>query len=150
MEINTKYLGKVNIQESQIINFPKGILGFEDHREFVLLDIEGNPLFKFLQDIKYEQIGFVLINPWKFFKDYDIELPDDKLENININPKENNDMGIYNIVTLSKSLKNSTANLLAPIVINLEDKKGKQFVLNNSLYTTKHPLVPEGDSSCWS
>lgn len=148
MEINTKYLGKVNIQESQIINFPKGILGFEDHREFVLLDIEGNPLFKFLQDIKYEQIGFVLINPWKFFKDYDIDLPDDKLENININPKENNDMGIYNIVTLSKSLKNSTANLLAPIVINLEDKKGKQFVLNNSLYTTKHPLVPEGDSSC--
>lgn len=148
MEINTKYLGKVNIDKSQIINFPKGILGFEDHREFVLLDIEGTPLFKFLQNIKHEQIGFVLINPWEFFKDYDIELPDDKLENININPKDNNEMGIYNIVTLNKSLKDSTANLLAPIVINLKDKKGKQFVLNNSPYTTKHPLTGAGDSPC--
>jgi flagellar assembly factor FliW len=148
MEISTKYLGKVNIDESQIINFPKGILGFENHREFVLLDIEGNPLFKFLQNIKHEQIGFVLINPWEIFKDYDIELPDDKLENININPKDNNDMGIYNIVTLSNSLKKSTANLLAPIVINLKDKKGKQFVLNNSPYTTKHSLVKAGGPSC--
>ena len=149
MEINTKYLGKVNIEESQIINFPKGILGFEDHDEFVLLDIEGNPLFKFLQDIKHEQIGFVLIDPWKFFKDYDIELPYDKLENININPKGSNEMGVYNIVTMSKSLNNSTANLLAPIVINLKDKKGKQFVLNNSPYTTKHSLIREiGRASC--
>ncbi len=58
-----------------------------------------------------------------FFKDYDIELPDDKLENISIDPEENNKMGIYSIVTMGDDLQNSTCNLLAPIVINLEDKK---------------------------
>ena len=48
---------------------------------------------------------------------------------------------------MGDDLQNSTCNLLAPIVINLEDKK-KQFVLNNSPYTTKHRLFPEGEESC--
>lgn len=148
MEIRTKYLGKVNIEKSQIINFPKGILGFEDHNEFVLLNIENNPIFKFLQDIGNEQIGFLVINPWEVFNDYDIEIPDDKLENIDINPKEESKIGVYNIITLNGSLNESTANLLAPIIINLEDKQGKQIVLNDSPYTTKHPLHGAGDGSC--
>ena len=52
-------------------------------------------------------------------------------------------MEIYTIVTLSKEFKKSTSNLLAPVVINVKEKKGKQFVLNNSPYTTKHPLFKE-------
>lgn len=148
MEISTKYLGKVNIDKSQIIDFPKGILGFEDHNKFVLLDIEGNPIFKFLQDIKYEQIGFLLVDPWAVFGSYDIEIPDDKLSSININPEMESGIGVYNIVTLDKSLDTSTVNLLAPIIINLTDKQGKQVVLNDSEYTTKHPLSRVGEKSC--
>ena len=148
MKIQTKYLGEIEINKDQIISFPKGLLGFEEHKEFVILGIQGNELFKFLQDIHHEYISFLLINPWDFFKDYDIELPDDKLENISIDPEGNNKMGIYSIVTMGDDLQNSTCNLLAPIVINLEDKKGKQFILNNSPYTTKHRLFPEGEESC--
>lgn len=145
MKIRTKYLGEVEIDKSQIIEFPKGILGFKDSKEFVIIDLEDTNFFSFLQDIKNEMVSFLVINPWNFFEDYDIELPDDKLENININPKGNNLMEIYNIVTLSNNFNESTANLLAPVVINLEDKKGKQFVLNNSPYTTKHSIFKEAD-----
>lgn len=148
MKIKTKYLGEIQIKRGQIISFPKGLLGFEDHKEFVVLNIEGNDHFKFLQDIHNEYISFLLINPWDFFEDYDIELPDDKLKNIKIDPRGSTSMIIYNIVTMGKSLEESTTNLLAPIVINLEDKKGKQFILQNSPYTTKHRLIPEGEKSC--
>lgn len=148
MKIKTKYQGQVEITKEDIINFPKGILGFEGHKEFVLLDIEGNPHFKFLQDIYNEYISFLLIEPWDFFKDYDIELPDDKLKKINIDPKKEREMSIYNIVTLGQTLQDSTTNLLAPIVINLEDKEGKQFILGNSPYTTKHKLPVEGEGQC--
>lgn len=148
MKIKTKYLGEIEINKEQIINFPKGLLGFEDHKEFVILNIEGNAHFKFLQDIHHEYISFLIVNPWDFYEDYDIELPDDKLINIEIDPKGNTQMAIYNIVTLGNSLQESTCNLLAPIVINLEDKKGKQFVLDNSPYSTKHRLLPEGEKSC--
>lgn len=144
MEINTKYLGKVNIDASSILSFPQGLLGLKDSKNFAIINMEDMPQFRFLQDIENENISFLVINPWEFFPDYDIELPDGKLENININPKGQNLMEIYAIVTLNKEFKKSTANLLAPIVINLKEKKGKQFVLNNSPYTTKHPLFKEG------
>ena len=144
MEINTKYLGKVNIDASSILSFPNGLLGLKDSKKFAIINMEDMPQFRFLQDIENENISFLVINPWEFFTDYDIELPDEKLENININPKGENLMEIYTIVTLSKEFKKSTSNLLAPVVINLKEKKGKQFVLNNSPYTTKHPLFKEG------
>ncbi len=148
MKIQTKYLGEVDIDRDQIISFPKGLLGFEDHREFVILGIEDNRFFKFLQDIHHEYISFLLINPWDFFQDYDIELPDDKLYKISIDPEEEEKIDIYSIVTMGDELKDSTCNLLAPIVINRRDKKGKQFVLNNSPYTTKHGLFPKGEEPC--
>lgn len=144
MEINTKYLGKINIDKSSVLSFPNGLLGLKDSKEFAIINLEDIPHFKFLQDIRNENISFLVINPWDFFSDYDIELPDDKLKNIDINPKGDNLMEIYTIITLSKEFKKSTANLLAPVVINLKEKKGKQIVLNNSPYTTKHSIFKEG------
>lgn len=144
MIIQTKYLGEVEITEDQIIAFPYGILGFENNREFALLGILENPHFKFLQDIENPNIAFLLINPWDFFEDYDVELPDENLGKIGISPEEDNQIGIYNIVTLGHLFQESTANLLAPIAINLTENKGKQFILNDSPYTTRHKLFPEG------
>lgn len=144
MNISTKYLGEVQIDEEQIITFPNGILGFENSKKFVLLDIPDNPIFKFLQDINNSYISFLLINPWDFFKDYDVELPDEDLLKIDIDPNAENNMAIFTVVTLGQSFQSSTSNLLAPIVINLNHKKGKQFILNDSIYTTKHKLFPEG------
>ena len=144
MLIKTKYLGEIQINEEQIILFPKGLLGFENSNKFVLLDIPDNPYFKFLQDISNSYISFLLINPWDYFKDYDVELPDEELIKIEVKPNEDNDMGIYTVVTLDQQFKNSTTNLLAPIVINQSAMKGRQFILNDSIYTTRHNLFPEG------
>lgn len=145
MQIKTKYLGQIQINKEEIISFPKGLLGFEDHKEFVILGIEGNSHFKFLQDIHHEYISFLIINPWDFFQDYDIELPDDKLKNIGICEEKKTQISIYSIVTMGQSLQESTCNLLAPIVINLENKEGKQFILENSPYETRHKLPLEGE-----
>lgn len=144
MKIQSKYLNEIEIKEEQILTFLKGLLGFGDSHDFVILDIPGNDHFKFLQDIENDYICFTLVNPWDFFKDYDLELPDDQLERIEIGPDDAGDIAIYTIVTLGKTLQESTTNLLAPIVINVSNKMGKQFILNDSHYNTKHQLFPEG------
>lgn len=144
MKINTKYLGEIDIKEEDIIQFPNGLLGFEDSKEFILLSVPDNPHFKFLQDIKNRYISFLLVNPWDFFKDYDVELPDEELLKIDIDANIENSMEIYTAVTIGQSFQTSTSNLLAPIVINLSAKKGRQFILNDSIYNTKHKLFPEG------
>ena len=148
MKIKTKYQGDIEITQDQIISFPQGILGFEEHKDFIIVSIEGNSYFKFLQNIHHEYISFLVINPWDFYEDYDIELSDKKLKKVNIYPKNNNEIEIYNIVTMGKSLQSSTANLLAPIVINTRDRLGKQFILENSPYSTRHRLVLAGEKSC--
>ncbi|MBC7087513.1 MAG: flagellar assembly protein FliW [Tissierellales bacterium] len=142
--ISTKYLGNISIEDENIINFPNGILGFENSKRFVMIDFPNNTLFKFLQDIDNENVSFILINPWDFFEDYEIDIPDKELDTIDLNPQIENTLEIYSIVTLGSSLKESTANLLAPIIINIKSKLGKQYVLTYTSYTTKHKLIAEG------
>ena len=140
MLINTKYLGEINITDDHIITFPQGLLGFESHHEFVLISIPDNDKFIFLQDINNSYVSFLLINPWDFFDDYEINIPNDELLKLGISPNSENKPTIYNIVTIGKIFKESTSNLLAPIVLNQTEKKGKQFVLHDSQYHTKHKL----------
>jgi len=144
MIIQTKYLGELQIDEEQIIHFPKGLLGFENNKDFVLLDVPNNEYFKFLQDINNSYICFLLVNPWDFYDDYEVELSSEDLLKIDVDHYEEEQLLILTIVTLNENFKDSTTNLLAPVAINLFAKKGKQFVLNESVYTTKHRLFPEG------
>lgn len=141
MLIQTKYLGEVNITDDHILKFPQGLLGFESHHEFVLISIPDNEHFRFLQDISNSYVSFLLINPWDFFTDYEIDIPNDELLKLGISSNSEDKPTIYNIVTIGKTFIDSTSNLLAPIVLNLAEKKGKQFVLHDSQYHTKHKLL---------
>ena len=50
---------------------------------------------------------------------------------------------VHSIVTIGESFKDSTANLLAPIIVNTREKKGIQYILEKSLYGTKHQIFPQ-------
>ena len=138
MIIKTKFLGEVEIREEDIIIFPDGILGFEDSRQFILLDIPENEFFKILQDVEREYVSFIVTDPFKFKEDYEMEVQDHELLKINIRKKEQ--IAMINIVTLSDVFEKSSMNLLAPIIMNTENRIGKQYVLSNVSYSTKHPL----------
>lgn len=144
LKIGTKYLGELEIENEYIINFPNGILGFENSNRLVLIDFPGNSLFKFLQDVDNANVSFILINPWDFFEDYEIDIPDKELDTIDLNPQIENTLEVYSIVTLGKNLEESTANLLAPVIINIKSKIGKQYVLTYTSYSTKHKLMVKG------
>jgi flagellar assembly factor FliW len=142
--ISTKYFGETEIDDSRIITFPNGLPAFEDIKEYVLLELPGNNLFHCLQSISHPEVAFLLIRPWSFFSDYDIELPKSDLEELGIAKQEQ--VAIYNIVTIPADAKKMTANLLGPIVINNETLKAKQVILHDSGYSTKHLLFPEREA----
>ena len=138
MIIKTKFLGKVEINEDSLLVFPEGVLGFEESRRFILLDIPDNEMFRVLQDVDHEFVSFIVTDPWGFKSDYDLDIPDNELLKINIRKKEQ--LAVMNIVTLSDIFEKSTINLLAPILLNAENGLGRQYVLNNVSYSTKYPL----------
>jgi len=143
MLLNTRHFGTIEVNEEDIIQFPEGIPGFEDTKEFVLLgdtQDEDSP-FKWLQGIDNPQLAFVIIDPKAFKHDYNPELPPSEIEVLEI--KDISKVLIYSIVVIPDDVSKMTANLKAPVVINAENNKGKQVLLNNPEYQVKHSILEE-------
>ncbi|GAA0472252.1 flagellar assembly protein FliW [Alkalibacillus silvisoli] len=138
MKIETVYFGEIEIEESKLLAFNHGLPGFQDEKQFALLDLEGNPAFKILQSTKAIELAFVITNPFLIETGYEFKLDEQTVEQLNINKSE--DVSVWSIVTLKEPFEQSTLNLKAPIVLNLNNKQGKQISLNDSNYHTKHSI----------
>ncbi|WP_047758289.1 flagellar assembly protein FliW [Geobacillus sp. ZGt-1] len=140
MNIDTKYHGTVAVKEEDIIHFPHGLPGFADEKRFVLLPLADTP-FVILQSVEIPALGFVLIEPFSYFPSYEFELDEATVEQLNIESER--DVAVYVILTVADPFHETTANLQAPVVINARKRFGKQVILTNTTYKTKHRLFPE-------
>jgi flagellar assembly factor FliW len=140
MKVNTKAFGLIEVDEKQKITFPQGLFGFEDSKDYVLLDAEHQP-FLWLQAIEEQEIAFILINPFLFRQDYEVNISNDELAEIGVTSPEN--ALIFVIVTIPQDGKNMTANLQGPIVINKQNMTGMQAVLQDVRWKTKHDIINE-------
>jgi flagellar assembly factor FliW len=139
--IQTKYFGKMVINKNKIINFPDGLPAFRNQNKFVIIDLPDNHSFYCLQSVQEAETAFLMIRPWDFFPDYDFVIPDQDLEELGITSHKQ--VLIYNIVTIPEDFRKMTANLMAPIVINSENLKGRQVILQKGNYQIRHPFYRE-------
>ncbi|MCL1955068.1 MAG: flagellar assembly protein FliW [Spirochaetes bacterium] len=140
MKVNTKAFGLIDVDEKQKINFPEGLFGFEDYNDYVLLDAEKEPFF-WLQCVNEQDIAFILVNPFLFRPDYEVNIANEELAKIGITSPEN--ALIFSIVTIPQGGNPMTANLQGPLVINKADMKGMQAVLSDPRWKTKHDIIAE-------
>ncbi|MGG6433317.1 flagellar assembly protein FliW [Anoxybacillus sp. D401a] len=140
MNIETKYHGTIELSDMAIVSFEHGLPGFEHEKQFALLPIHDSP-FTVLQSIKNKDVAFVMIEPFSYFPTYEVELDDATCEQLNIQAE--NDVALYVILTVAEPFTNTTANLQAPVVINVRERIGKQVILTNTRYKTKHRIFPE-------
>mgnify|MGYP003446730927 FL=1 len=139
MLINTKYLGEVEIETSEILSFHHGLLGFQEYKEFILLPLDADLPLALLQSTEEVSIGFIVALPFAFKQDYAFDLSDEDKYDLQIEKEE--DVLTYSIVTLNETFADSTINLLAPVVININKKIGKQIVLqDNKEYSLRFPI----------
>lgn len=139
MNIETKFLGQVTIEEKEIIQFPNGLPGFEDQKEFVILPLEKDSPFAILQSTEEMEIGFVIAFPYSFKEDYAFDLTEEDKEDLEITSPE--DLITYAIVTLKEPFNSSTLNLQAPVLINHKQKVAKQLVLQDpKTYPIRFPI----------
>lgn len=135
MNISTKFFDDININENDILNFRDGIPGLEDYKNYIVLNIEDSKL-KCLQSVEEKEIALLMINPWDFFNDYEIQLSDEEINQLEI--KSHDDVLVYNIVSVREN--KVTANLLAPIVINIKNNRAKQIILNENKYSIRQEI----------
>lgn len=131
MKVKTLLFGDIEIDDEYKITFVSPILGFEDEREFVLIKEKEDSPFLWLQSLKTPELAFLLADPFVFFPEYSVKLSDSYSDK---------KVAVYVIVTLNEDFKLSTANLVAPIIIDAETKNAFQIILEDSPYTTRHYL----------
>ncbi|AUS85395.1 flagellar assembly protein FliW [Lysinibacillus sp. YS11] len=141
MKIATKFLGEVDIAEQDILTFEQGLLGLEEEKEFVLLPIDADLPLALLQSVLHMEIGFVVAYPFAFKKDYSFDISEEDREQLQIEKEE--DVLPYSIVTMKETFQDSTINLLAPVILNMAKKRGKQIVLqDNKAFPLRYPMQP--------
>jgi flagellar assembly factor FliW len=139
MKASTKAYGVIDVDERQKITFPAGLFGFESFKEYILLDAERQP-FYWLQSLDVEQAAFILVNPFLFRPDYELDINDEDMRAIGISSPEK--ALVFSIVTIPPDGP-MTANLQGPLIINRDLRIGKQAILTDPRWKTKHDIMEE-------
>lgn len=100
------------------------LLGFPDTHKVTITEIDS--LFSTLKDTQNENITFTVVNPYAL-REYSFDIPMDIKILLDIN--ETSKLSVYNILIIQKPLEDSYINFLAPIIINNDNKKLAQIVL---------------------
>lgn len=133
--------GEIELPLSEILTLPEGLLGFGHLRRYAILkDPEEDP-FLWLQSIDEIGLAFVIVDPFIFFPGYEIQVKTSELETIQVDDLSK--ATVLAIVTVPENPMDLTANLRGPLIVNTEAKLGKQFVLIDDRYFTKHPLLKD-------
>jgi flagellar assembly factor FliW len=141
MVFDSKVHGKIKYEEKDILTFNKGILGFENLRRFILVDLEEYEPFKLFHSLEDDELGIIVTSPYEFFEEYNVKLSDDVIKHLEIKKPE--DVIIVTTVTLNSDPKKITTNLQGPIIINSLNKLGEQIIIDNGRYKVKQPLMKE-------
>ena len=137
MNIETTRFGNVEVDDSRIVNFPSGLLGFSSYRQFVLLQPDDDGVFYWLQSVEAPDLAFVVTDPALWVADYKANIRREQMSELQMN--EIDDAQV--LVIVNKRDDVLTANLQGPLVINVGNCVAMQLVLAEKRWTTRQEIV---------
>lgn len=126
------------VAKKNIINFPKGIIGFEQLKNFIVIINEDIAPFMFLQSLDDDNINFVCVESFNVKDDYSFNLNETVTDRLELNNMS--EVLLLSIVTISENIEKSTANLLSPVVINMRTMQAEQVILDGAVYPVKYNI----------
>jgi flagellar assembly factor FliW len=136
--IATPRFGEVTFTADDVFDFPWGLPGFSHLRHFLALSLDDQPHFVWLQSTEDPSVALPAADPWRVFPDYEPKLPPYAIESLGVQSSE--DFTVLGIVVVTKDAEEMTINLMAPVVVNLKTRVGRQVMLENSGYSVRTPL----------
>lgn len=138
MVLNTTRFGKVEYSEEEILHMPEGLLGFQDLKSFLLLEDPRDEIFMWLQSVSEPSIAFPILEPELFLDHYSPQLARSDL--IGLDFKTGDVLRVLCIVTIPDDPTQMTANLKAPVVVNLRNHYARQCVLQDNQLAIREPI----------
>ena len=130
--------GTCTYRESEVLTFPWGLPGFANLRRFIALNLGGQEKFIWLQSLDDLAVALPTADPWQIFADYAPHLPPYATSSLDLRNPE--DFATLCVVVVTPGAAEMTMNLLAPIVVNLRTKTGRQITLETGGYSVRTPI----------
>lgn len=137
-EIESSRFGTCQYRADDVLHFAWGLPGFTHLRRFLALSLAGQEHFVWLQSIDDPSIALPLTDPFAIFEDYAPKIPAPALESLGV--KSPDDFVVLCVVVVTKDAAEMTCNLLAPVIVNLRSRVGRQVTLEGSSYAVKEPI----------
>ncbi|MGN6331584.1 MAG: flagellar assembly protein FliW [Motilibacteraceae bacterium] len=125
-------------QDLPVIDLVSPIAGFPEHRRFVLVQLDDAGLLSALRSVDDPDLRFLVVPPAPFFPGYEPEIDDEWAERLQL--RRQDEALVLIIVTPGPTAADSTANLLAPVVVNTRTRVAAQVLLEGNL-PLKAPLA---------
>lgn len=143
MQVASSRFGTLDATQDQLVSIDGGLLGFPDATDFVRLPVDDAEGWLWLQSTTDTDLAFLVISAFRFFPEYDIELPDSDVNSLELDDAA--DADVLALVTIRYTedggVASVTANLLGPLVINRRTGVGRQVVLSDSRHSTREPVA---------
>jgi flagellar assembly factor FliW len=138
----TTRFGEIEAKPEQTMHLPLGMIGFPHLHRYLLFPHRADSPFFWLQSMDRPDLAFVLTNPLLFEPNYQITLSNSDRKLLELS--DPNQIQVWVVVTIPHgSPESMTANLKAPVAVNLSNRIMAQIILENSDYPLKKSIKKE-------
>ncbi len=127
MIIESTRFGTLGIRDEEVLLFEQGLIGMESCRRWVLLADAGNSSLAWMQSIDRPDIALAVVSPRRYVADYQVRVNSRDLLPLALESLKDAQV----LVVLNKHGQELTLNLKAPLVVNLENRRGRQLIAKN-------------------
>jgi flagellar assembly factor FliW len=139
--IATRDLGRITVRQDQIISFSLGLPGLAECRRYALIELPELAPFLYLQSVDRPDLALAVIDPVKLDLDYRLRVNNGVLKELEVTRVQDLKVLVLLTIPLGRP-QEMTANMIAPLLINLKNCWGKQVVLETPRYSHRHRVFP--------
>lgn len=148
IKVNSARFGEVEINEEQVITFPSGIAGFDMLKNWCLLHLDDAPDYNWLQSLEEPGISLLLADPDQLFEGYVADVREEQVTDLDMPTEGEGVPSLVMRVVLKwdEEKRSFFANLRAPIIFNLDNRRAVQVILQKADYSMFEEIKTNKDA----
>ncbi len=139
MKLKGTRFGEIEFSKDDVIHFEEGMIGFHHLKQYVVVNTKQDSPYRWLQSVDEPKLAFLVSIPESFVADYSPVISDSEAQALGLSP-DTSHLVLVTTTIPTGNPKAATANLAAPVIINLESRKAKQVILEDEAYTIRYPI----------
>ncbi len=127
--LQSVHFGELKYDEKDTIHLPDGLIGLSEMKDWILLDGDDDIPLKWLHSLDRPDFCLPVTDPGYFTSDYTVRVPAAYLDLLGSESEQT--IAVMVITTIHPQGSSITGNLLAPLLIDTETRRGTQLPLDD-------------------